>query len=187
MANISPSVNFPNILHSDRWQLNFSNIPSLETIRDMRIYDSMVKSVTFPDYNMGEIISDMPSGFKIRHPIGPWPNADLSQIQVEFKLSEDMKNYGNLFHWIQSMKYGKVNDFDKEDFFRKYTIKSINLTILDNQKRPVVVWRFTNAFLLSLSSISFNMGISDEIVFTCNFSYEEVFYKTKDTTGVCEY
>lgn len=188
MTTPPAAVNFPNTFHNDKWQVSFSNLPSLGTIRDMRMYDNYVKSVVFPDYNMGEIISDMPGGFKIRHPQGPRPNEDLSQIQIEFKLSEDMKNYINLFEWMQALKYGNVTDFnDDEDFFRKYTIKSINLNILDNQKRPIAVWRFTQAFLLTLGSVSLDAGISEEVTFTVNFSYEEIFYETKATTGTCSY
>lgn len=180
MSAISPSINFPNTLHSDKWQVSFSNIPSLKTVRDMRIYDNMVKSVTFPDYTMGQIISDMPNGFKIRHPRAPQINTDLSEIAIEFKISEDMKNYANLFYWMQGMKYGQVGTFNSvEEMFRKYAIKSINLNILDNQKRIIAEWRFTEAFLLSLSSLTLNMGISEELSFVCNFSYEEVKFDMK--------
>lgn len=179
---------FPNLWHNDHWTLSFSNLPSLGTVRDMRIYDNFVKSVTFPDYSMGEIFSDI-RGFRIRHPLGGVKaNEDLSQLAIEFKLSEDMVNYINLFEWMQALKYGQVDLLEgEEDFFRKYTIKSINLNLLDNQKRIIAVWRFTNAFLLSLGSISLQMGVSEEVTFSTNFSYEEIFYETKTTTGNCSY
>jgi len=177
---VLPSNVYPNLFHSDRWQVSFSNLPTLESIRDMRIYDNFVKSVSFPEYTMNEIYSDT-MGFRIRHPVGGIKaNTDLSQISIEFKLSEDMKNYSNLFNWMQSLKYGKVENFNKEEeFFRKYTIKSINLSILDNKKRPIAFWRFSEAFLLSLGPISLNQGISDEITFLCNFSYEEILFESK--------
>lgn len=181
------SISFPNLFHNDKWQISFSNLPTLSTIRDMRIYDNFVKSVTFPDYNMGEIYSDI-KGFRIRHPLGGMnANIDLSQLQVTFKLSEDMRNYINLFEWMQALRYGKVTGFNsEEEMFRKYTIKSINLNILDNQKRSIAVWRFTEAFLLSLSSLSLEMGTSDEVIFTTNFSYQEIFYESKNVQGNCE-
>lgn len=188
MADIreNNSINFPNLFHNDKWQISFSNLPTLGTIRDMRIYDNFVKSVTFPDYNMQEIYSDI-RGFRIRHPIaGVKANEDLSQLQIEFKLSEDMRNYINLFEWMQGLKYGKVEHFNnEEEYFRKYTIKSINLNILDNQKRTVAVWRFTEAFLLGLSSLSLVNGDSEEVTFTCNFSYQEIFYEPKTVLGNC--
>ena len=184
MAAPTPTTTFPNLFHNDKWAISFSNLPSLAAIRDMKMYDNFVKSVVFPDYNMGEIISNI-KGFNIRHPLGGIKaNEDLSQLQIEFKLSEDMKNYINLFEWMQALKYGQVTDFNnEEEFFRKNTIKSINLNIMDNQKRTIAVWRFTEAFLLGLSSISLNMGISDEITFTANFSYEEIKYETKTING----
>jgi len=175
-----------NTFHSDKWQISFSNLPTLETIRDMRIYDNFVKSVTLPDYSMGEMYSDM-MGFRIRHPIaGIKANYDLNNITIEFKLSEDMRNYLNLFEWMRALKYGRVEGFNsEEEFFRKYTIKSINLMLLDNQKRTIAVWRFTEAFLLSLGSISLNTGTSDEVTFSCNFSYQEIFYEAKNFQGNC--
>jgi hypothetical protein len=181
------SISFPNLWHNDKWAISFSNLPSLGTMHDMRIYDNFVKSVTFPDYNMGEIYSDI-KGFRIRHPLGGMnANIDLSQLQIEFKLSEDMRNYMNLFEWMQALRYGKVEDFNtEEEFYRKYTIKSINLNIFDNQKRTIAVWRFTEAFLLSLSSFSLVNGTSDEVTFTTNFSYQEIFYQPKTVQGNCE-
>jgi len=181
------SINFPNVFHSDRWTISFSNIPSLGTVRDMRIYDTMVKSVTMPDYNMGELHSDI-KGYRIRHPVGGInANIDLSQLQIEFKVSEDMRNYLNLFEWMMALRYGKVEGLSsEEDMFRKYTIKSINLNILDNQKRTIAIWRFTEAFLLSLSSLALNTGVSDEVAFTSNFSYQEIFYESKTVDGNCE-
>ena len=180
MMSENSSINYPNTFHNDKWQVSFTNLPSLVSIKDMRIYDNFVKSVTFPDYSMGEIISDMPGGYKIRHPLGPSPNASLSQVQIDFKLSEDMRNYINLFEWMRALRYGDVSGFsDIEDIFRKNTIKGILLGILDNQKRVIASWRFSNAFLLTLSSVSLVNGSSDEVTFTCNFSYEEVFYKSE--------
>jgi len=183
---ISPSLQFPNTLHSDRWQITFSNIPTLKSLRELRLYDNYVKSVTFPEYNMPEIYSDI-KGFRIRHPVaGIKANDDLGQIGIEFKVSEDMKNYANLFLWMQALKYGRSDIFkDEAEFFRLNTIKSINLSVLDNQKRPVVNWKFTEAFLLSLSSLTLNMGTSDELTFICNFSYEEIKFDIKDIDGNC--
>jgi len=184
---ISPSIQYPNTLHSDKWQVTFSNIPTLQSNRDLRLYDNYIKSFTFPDYSMSEIYSDM-MGFRVRHPVaGIRANQDLAQIQIEFRVSEDMKNYANLFLWMQALRYGKSEIFkDESDFFRLNTIKIINLSVLDNQKRVICNWKFTEAFLLSLSSLSLNMGTCDEISFTCSFSYEEIKFDIKDINGNCE-
>tara|TARA_Y100000310_G_C20704363_1_gene833724 strand:+ start:20147 stop:20638 length:492 start_codon:yes stop_codon:yes gene_type:complete len=132
---------------------------------------------------MEEIQSFGPNGFMNRHPVaGMKKNTNLSQMQVEFKLSEDMRNYFHFFRWIQELKYGIPENGAYEGLIRKYTIKSATLSILDNQKRPVVNVRFTELFLLNLSSVQLTMGSSDEVTFTSNFSYEEIFYDCLDPT-----
>jgi len=162
---------FPNVYHSDKWRMTFSNIPG-QAVTQMKYYDNYIKSLTFPDYNLAEFKSDF-KGFTIRHPVGPMVNNDLSQIQIEFKLSEDMFNYLNLFHYMQQLRYGQI-DVDHDDFFRKYTVKKLNIEMLDNQKRVVSRVHFTQLFLLSLSSFSLTQGSSDEMTFTTNWSYEEI-------------
>lgn len=168
----------PNLWHSDRWQVTFSNIPDLPDTSLMKYFDLTVRSVVIPDYNITEVFSDF-RGFRIRHPVVEKINADLSQIQVEFKLSEDMKNYLYLFEWMRSMRTG---DAVPEDLIRKYTVKNISILILDNQKRNIATLMFTECFLLTLSSLSLEMGGSDEVSFTANFSYEEIKYLTKGIT-----
>ena len=171
---------FPNTFHNDKWVVTFSNIPTVSDMADMRYYDSYIKSFVLPDYNMEEIISDGPGGFRVRHPKGgAWINKDLSQLQIEFKLSEDMLNYLNLFEWMQQIKYGQI-DTNHNDYFRKYTIKKLTLSVLDNQKRTVANVMFSELFLLGLSSVQMTMGSAEEVLFTCNFSYEEIQYELKD-------
>ena len=164
-----------NTFHSDLWRVSFSNMPSLSGVTDMAIFDNFVKTLTLPDYNMTEIYSDM-EGFRVRHPVVPKINAELGNLTIEFKLNEDMKNYWTLFEWIQSLKYGTINS---HDLVRRYTIKGINLTIMDNQKRVIAIVRFTQAFLLSLGALALTTGSSEELTFTCSFSYEEILYETK--------
>lgn len=172
---------FPNTFHNDKWVLTFSNLPDVDDLNDMRYYQSYIKNLILPDYNMGEIQDVGPFGFQVRHPIaGMKKNTDLSQLQIEFKLSEDMLNYIYFFRWIKDLRYGNLEDGDYTGLIRKYTIKRGILSILDNQKRTVVNIFFTEMFLLNLSSLQLTMGSSDEVTFTCNFSYEEIDYEMKN-------
>ena len=172
---------FPNTFHGDKFQVLFSNIPTLPSTKDIRIYESFVKTVLIPDYNLEEIYSDI-MGFRIRHPDGGFKaNYNLSNLLVEFKVSEDMLNYIYLFEWMRSMKYGEVNHFENaKETFRKNGIDSLVVSILDNQKREIAQWRFTNCFIVSLSSLQLEMGVSEEVTFGVNFSYEEIKYTIKD-------
>lgn len=171
---------FPNVLHSDKWKITFSNIPTLDDTSDMRYFDNYVKSCIIPTYTMGEIISQIPMGHQIRHPLGGIKrNQDLESFNITFKVSEDMFNYYTLFRWMQNLRYGTVND-GYDDFFRKYNVKRLILSMLDNQKRTVSEITFTNVFLTELGSLDLNFGSTDELSFTCSFSYEEIFYEMKN-------
>jgi len=172
---------FPNTFHNDKWVLTFSNVPNIDDLTEMRYFQSYIKNLILPDYNMGEIADVGPFGFQVRHPIaGMKKNTDLSQLQIEFKLSEDMRNYIHFFKWIKDLRYGDLDDGTYTDLIRKFTINKAILSIMDNQKRTVANIIFTELLLLNLSSLQLTMGSSDEVTFTCNFSYEEIDYELKD-------
>lgn len=161
-------MGFPNTYHSGKWQLTFSNIPTIDDSKQMKYFDNYVKSITLPDYNMNETFSDF-KGERIRHPFSRI-NEEMSQIQIEFKLSEDMFNYLYLLEWMQRLRYAQEVD---ADMLRKEFIKRINMSILDNEKRTIANLAFTDAFLLNLSSIGLDAGSDEEVSFTANFSYYE--------------
>ena len=171
---------FPNVMHSDKWKITFSNIPTLDDMSEMRYFDNYIKSCTLPPYTMGEIISQLPMGHQVRHPLGGMKrNQDLGQLPITFKVSEDMYNYIILFNWMQQLRYGQI-DPNHDDFFRKYAIKRLVLSMLDNQKRTVAEITFTNVFLQELGALDLSFGSTEELSFNCGFSYEEIFYKTKN-------
>lgn len=171
---------FPNVLHGDKWKINFSNIPSLDDMSQMRYFDNYVKSCVLPPYSVGEIISQLPMGFQVRHPLGGMKkNQDLGNLTITFKVSEDMYNYIILFKWIQELRYGQI-DRDHDGYFREYTTKRLTLSMLDNQKRTVADITFTNVFIAELASLDLQFGSTEEISFTATFSYEEIFYNVKN-------
>jgi len=171
---------FPNVLHSDKWKITFSNIPTLDDMSEMRYFDNYVKTCTIPSYTMGEILSQLPMGMQIRHPLGGMKrNQELGRLEMSFNVSEDMYNYLVLFKWIQQLRYGQI-DPKHDDYFRNYTIKRLIISMLDNQKRPVSTLTFTNVFLQDLGALDLNFGTTNELAFSTSFSYEEVFYDIKN-------
>lgn len=164
-----------NSFHGDRFQISFSNLPGITNVSDLEQWSRFARAVTFPDQNLNEMYSDI-EGFRIRHYEAPKANVDLSQIQISFVLNEDMSNYLYLFDHMQKIKYGNVT-LSENEMFRKYTVKRINIEFLDNEKRRIAVIGFTEAFLLSLSSFPLEFGSSEEIIYTTNWSYEELKYE----------
>ncbi len=159
----------PNKQASNKWLCEFSNIPSITDYRNMNLYNYYVRSCVIPDYNVSNDTTSFMSS-TIRHPISK-ANEDLTPLQIEFVVSEDMENYTNFVEFMQQMRYGSELT---EDFLRKNVIKKINVLILDNQKRTKKIVYFTNAFLTNLSSLSLIYGSHDESFFTATFDYEEM-------------
>lgn len=171
---------YPNTLTNDKWIFTFSNIPTLPNMSEMRYFDSYVKSFLIPDYNLDMINIDTPLGFMVRHPVGGVKaNTGLSQIQVEFKVSEDMLNYLTIMKWIHNIRYGEITP-TYSNLLRLYCCDVGTLSVLDNQKRPVVNMKFTKMLPSTLGSLQLVTGAADEVTFNVNFTYEEIEYDLKD-------
>jgi hypothetical protein len=159
-----------NTLHQSNWKVTFSNLPTINQ-SEMFLFDNFIKSITLPNYELGEEKSYF-QNVMIRHP-NTKANIDLPQLQITFRTTEDLQNYYRLMLWSMQIKYGKP-DSTYEDFIRNYTINTINLHILDNEKRERNRISFTKAFMSSLSSIGLEHGSDAETLFTAIFTYEEV-------------
>lgn len=163
---------FPNTFHSGGWKLTLSNLPAILKVSDMKYFDNYCKSVVLPDYNILEYQSGYPNGETERHPMSR-KNEELTQLQIDFKISENFENYFAFLNWMLSIRYGQI-DTSKDDRLWQNVIDRIDVTILDNQKRDVGHIYYTEARLTYLSSIALDFGVEDEVTFTTNFSYREV-------------
>jgi hypothetical protein len=165
-------MGFPNLFHSDNWQINLSNMPSIDQgkIDVHKLYDLYVKSISVPNIDFEVIHSDLRESSSF-HPIGR-ANVDLPNISIEFKADEDLENYYNLYEWIQSLKYGK--EVINSETAKGNNIKSIDIMFLDNENRTRGYFRFTNAYITSLGSLNLTQGSSDEVTFPITLNYEEV-------------
>ena len=179
----------PNTFKGDKFSVIFSGLPSVKNFNDFRYFQNYIKTVTIPEYNMN-LINSFFEGTITRHPEAPRINIDLAQIQMTFRLSEDMKNYLLILDWMRQLKYGALENpsesFDQrttDTLISKYTIKSIDLNLLDNHKRQIATISFLNCFATMVSSLNLEFGISDEVNFSVNFSYSEMVYKTTTIDG----
>jgi hypothetical protein len=164
-----------NTQHSDKWSINFSNIPGYipsnrNNLNNQNIYDLYVKSVSFPSYSIKLTASDY-KNHKINHQISK-QNDDFSDLSVTFKLSEGMLNYFYIFRWMRSIREG-IN-IDSEDWFRLNFIKAITIHFLDNEKRPCYKYVYENCFITNLSDLNLTNGEDEQLTFTINLTYEEL-------------
>jgi len=172
---------YPNTAHSSSWKVTFSNIPVLKDTKLIQRYmEGYCKSLILPDYNMEESFSPF-MGEQIRHPISR-QNDNLSQFQIDFKLSEDGLNYFFLLEWMMKLRNPQLvnvhgNEALTEKVLRENSCHRLTLHFLNNQKITVAMIHFTEVWPLNVSSVSFDMGTDEEIVFTSNFSYESTTFE----------
>jgi hypothetical protein len=163
------STNVINPWHGDLWSIGISNIPTVDNISELYIFEQFVRSIAFPEYGI-EIDESQFNGYKILHPIAPKANINLTLLQIEFKISENFENYLYLWKWLYNLRHGEVST----ELLRKYWIESIYINILDNQKRLTGKFQFSHCFIQNLSSLPMNYGRADEIFFNASFNYEKI-------------
>lgn len=162
----------PNVQHSDKWSIVFSNIPGYtpkSENTDMGIYDYYVKDVTFPSLTL-ELVQSHFRDYQINHQISKI-NDTLNDLTISFSLSEGMMNYYYIYQYIREMR--ERHNVEHEKWFRLNFIKEIDITFLDNEKRPVVKYKFHNGFITDLSSLTLTNGVDDELRFTITVKYED--------------
>lgn len=90
---------------------------------------------------------------------------DFSNLSIGFILDEDHTNYTTLYDWIYAFR-----DENKWSSLAK----DLKLTITNSNRIPIMTYTFYYAFPISISDVSFNSTLSDElpIQFTVEFKYE---------------
>jgi hypothetical protein len=160
----------PNVFRSSKWKVSFSNIPTVIDITEMNLFDNYVRALTIPSYSI-EVITSNFKNFVVNNPISR-ANDNPEQITIEFNVSEDAKNYYAFFTWQKTLRYGQ-NVSSTDNLIRHSTIKSIDVTLLDNEKNPKNRLSFSNAFLTNLGSLNLVMGSDSNVSFSTSFIYEE--------------
>ena len=172
----------PNQYHSDKFTCIFSNFPGQKDFKDFRYFQNYIKTITLPELNMNMILSQF-QGAIIRHPDAPVINQNYAALLVNFRVSEDFKNYVLWTDLMRQIRYGCLENETPEDLIRKYVINSIDINLLDNHKRCIAKISYLNCFPTMISSLNLEFGSSDEIIATMTFSYSEFTYKTYSIEG----
>lgn len=166
-------MSLPNLQHSDKWKINFSNFPgfhpSSSTLDNTQLFELYVKEFSFPNMSLDTYPSRF-RNFQVNHQISQI-NDNMSDISITFKVSEGLDNYYQIFSHLESQREG-VN-VDQEKWFRLNIIKELIVTFLDNEKRPKTKFSFTNCFITDLTSLNLTQGQDIEMTFTITLKYED--------------
>jgi len=114
-----------------------------------------VQSVTLPGITLGQI--DVPNQLKVV-PV-PGDHITYGDLDVTFKINEDMSNYLEIFSWITALGFpdnpGQYRSIEQRPSFSGDGIYSdASLTILSSAMNPSMRVEITDAFPTSLTPIT---------------------------------
>lgn len=170
-----------NTFHADLFKINFSNIPTISDPDDLSLLENYVRSCNLPEYGMDIDNSEM-LGYQIQHPVAWKSNINLGLLQIEFKLSENLRNYLYLFTWIRQVKTGQATGI-----VRKFYCNDLSIIFLDNDKRPTGRFTYSNVFCIGLSALPLVFGTAEEVSFNATFSYEQTDFILEEDKPPQEY
>jgi len=128
---------------------------SIKKIPDVNFF---VQSVTLPGIQMGE--TQMPTPFKSIPVYGD--HIVYGDLQVTFKVNEDLSNYRMIFDWITGIAF--PDDFKQHKDLVDADISGSGegiesdavLTILSSSMNPVIIVDIRDLFPISLTDLEFN-------------------------------
>lgn len=144
-------------------------------IKKLPTTNFFVTRAVIPGFNLG--VATAPTPF-VRIPL-PGDKIEFSDLQVTFKIDEDMKNYIEIYNWIMGMgfpdRYAQYADIKSKGKTTGEGIYSdASLTVLTSAMNPNIEFSFRNVFPYSMTDIDFNTVSADVeyLEATVSFRYE---------------
>ena len=118
----------------------------------------------------------------------PGDKLEFGVLMIRFLIQEDMKNYKELYDWLVGLGFPEdhkqFGEFTKTQEYRFPDLSPKNqkglamssdatLTVLDSNNNPKIVFRFVDAFPISLQGLDFEIvtGNTDYMIGVAMFKY----------------
>lgn len=143
-------------------------------------------TATIPEVNIGTI-DQLDTPF-IRLP-EPGDKLDFGELNLRFRIDEDMKNYQEIFDWLISLGY--PDNFEQRAIHRRANPQNVSsetifsdasLIIMTNQYRPNIEVKFVDMFPLNLTSVEFNVEQTDIEYLSADVSFRYRSYSINTIT-----
>jgi hypothetical protein len=128
-----------------------------------------IQSVDIPGLNLG--YAETPSPF-VRLPFPG--NLSYDTLNILFLVGEEMKDYLGIFDWMVSLGHpDRLSQYNPEQ-----AVSDCSVLILNSAMRPIINCKFTDAFPVSLSSLSFDTTLPDVqyATATASFKFTRFYY-----------
>jgi hypothetical protein len=125
------------------------------TIQKLPHVNYFCTAASIPDMALGRIDSVTNPFNKL--PI-PSTKLEFSDLSIKFKIDEDMKNYREIFDWMNAL--GFPDSYDQKSKWAD-TYSDASLIIMTSQYQPNIEIKFIDLYPSNLASVEFDISGSD--------------------------
>lgn len=171
MSALTRTPKNPNILHGNKFQLNFSRNPNVQYF---------CQSVVVP----GISLSEVPKSNPFVEAYSPGDKAVYDILNVTFIIDEELQAWKEVHDWIRAMTF--PNNFDEYANLKNIARPVIRegfpqfsdcaITILSSANQPLYMFKFTDVFPVSISSFSMSTMDSPDNIITADATFRYTYY-----------
>tara|TARA_B100001996_G_C18496008_1_gene529557 strand:+ start:92 stop:646 length:555 start_codon:yes stop_codon:yes gene_type:complete len=162
-----------------------SPIGFLFTLDKAQKVSFLCQKAEIPDITLGKV--DIPTRGMV--PIPVEGNMVYGNLNLEFIVDEDLRNYMEIHNWIRALGTPQ-NMKERSDWYKTWErdwgdrregrFSDATLQVLNNNNIVNFDVLFKNLFPISLSTVPFDVTGSDNAYFTANASFEYMLYEVRD-------
>lgn len=159
-----------NLLHGNKFQLNFSRVPNIQYF---------CQSVSLPGISLSEIVRNTP----FVDIYSPGEKAIYDVLNVTFMVDEKLESWFEIHDWIRGMtfpeKYEEYANLKQLSPFADKVFPQFSeakITVLTSSNNPSYTIKFIDCFPISLSSIVFSAGDTPENIVTADATFRFSYY-----------
>lgn len=163
----------PNLLHPNKFQLNFSRCPNLQYF---------CQSVSVPGISLSEAIITNP----FVDIYAPGEKAVYDLLNVTFYVDEDLQTWKEIHDWIRAMTFvkeyaeyrelGNLNDYTRQSRSSTPQYSDAMITLLSSANNPNIRFKFYDVFPVSLSTFIMSSTDTPENIITADVSFRYSYY-----------
>jgi hypothetical protein len=171
MTILSTTPANPNLLHPNKFQLNFARLPNLQFF---------CQTVIVP----GIALTDIPRPSPFVELYSPGDKAIYDIMNVTFLVDEDLTAWKEIHDWIRGCvfptKYEEYVDMQSNarpvirEKFNQFS--DATLTLLTSANQPNYVFKFRDMFPISLSSFPVSASLSPDTMVTSDAMFRYSYY-----------
>ncbi len=161
-----------NTYHDSNFKITVSNVPGM-TLDQLYLIDNFIKGIDIPGFSLNAYQEFIDQDQMVVHPL-QHRQADLGEVTLTMKITENLLNYLYLMRYMQTLKYGIKDSVIPGEEIVSDKINKISIDFLDNQQRVIANYSFNGCMPTQISNIPLIYGSNNEITFSLTLRVESV-------------